>query len=213
MAEDLRDMLLTETLDEGGSQRNSRKSSTPGVALCRVKGPGGAFYFGIATTCFSVEVTSRSSGDDLRGAPNSRRASVNARRPAGPASLRKGETTMALSAEGRRYCKVAWVEQGRMVVRRVHFMLVQAGDGRIYQLSDDKLPDAFVLSTGKPYEDKHLAQVLLNPTRRTLECPSIFELLAGWPSGRDMLHIVIGSLLTSASLLGVCLYLGIRDLM
>lgn len=119
---------------------------------------------------------------------------------------------MALKADGRHYCKVAWIEQGRVTVRRVHCMIVQVADGRIFELSKDKLPDAFVLTTGEPYKGEHMAQVLLNP-RKLLECPSFWELLRGWPSGRDMLHVLLGASLALIVCIVFSVYMAILPLL
>ena len=54
---------------------------------------------------------------------------------------------MALDAKGQKYCKVVHMENGRTTTRRMQTMMVQAADGKLHDISGDRLPDA-MRSTG-----------------------------------------------------------------
>ena len=71
--------------------------------------------------------------------------------------------------------------------------LIQATDGRLYTLTDKKLPDAIALFTGESHSGEHMAEVLMNPKPplRLRDIPK------GWPEGRDLMHVIIGFLLLS----------------
>lgn len=99
---------------------------------------------------------------------------------------------MALQADKDKwYCKVTHYENGRVVTRRIHSIAIQAVDGRLYTLTEKKLPDAIALFTGEAHSGEHMAEVLMNPKPpfRLRDIPK------GWPEGRDLMHVVIGGLL------------------
>jgi len=98
---------------------------------------------------------------------------------------------MALQADDKWYCKVTHYENGRVITRRIHSIAIQAVDGRLYTLTEKKLPDAIALFTGDNNRGEHMAEVLMNPKPRL----DLRELASGWPSGRDLLHLTIGSFL------------------
>ena len=70
---------------------------------------------------------------------------------------------MALQADNKWHCKVTHYENGRVITRRIHSLAIQATDGRLYTLTDKKLPDAIALFTGETHSGEHMAEVLMNP--------------------------------------------------
>lgn len=94
---------------------------------------------------------------------------------------------MAINAEGTLLCKVTHTENGRVTTRRIHWMTVQAIDGRLYHLSGKALPDAISLFSGEPHKAEHLAEVLMNSRHAR---PSWD--LGNWPKWRDFIHFVSG---------------------
>ena len=98
---------------------------------------------------------------------------------------------MALQADNKWHCKVTHYENGRVITRRIHSLAIQATDGRLYTLTEKKLPDAIALFTGESHSGEHMAEVLMNPKPplRLRDIPK------GWPEGRDLMHVVIGFLL------------------
>ncbi len=99
---------------------------------------------------------------------------------------------MALEAGGRRFCKVAHIENGRWVMRRIHTMMVQSADGRLHKVEGKNLPDSISLYSGVPYEGAHLAEVLLNPKKVKA---SLVLATSGWISRRDIFYLVLGMFL------------------
>lgn len=95
---------------------------------------------------------------------------------------------MALQHADEQYTKWMHIENGNMMVRRLHRIEVQARDGRLYVLSGKDLPDGFVTCCGQGHKGKHIAQILLKPkVLGAYEAPEVL-----WPKGRDVLHVGIG---------------------
>lgn len=92
------------------------------------------------------------------------------------------------------YCKFVLCENGRPgVVRRIHFMTVQAADGRLYKLEKKRLPDTVVLYTAAPNE-KATAEILL----QTPPAPSVRQLMSSFVNGtraRDIAFALLGMLI------------------
>ena len=71
---------------------------------------------------------------------------------------------MALDVTGQKsYCKITHTENGRSWTRRVHTMMIQAANGKLYHLTGKDLPDSISFYSGVPYTGAHVAEVLLNP--------------------------------------------------
>ncbi len=96
---------------------------------------------------------------------------------------------MALDAKGMKFCKVTHFENGRMTTRRIHLMVIQAANGRVFHLTGDDLPDSIILQSGVSFHGAHVAQVLLNPesAKATLSPPT-----NSWLTGRDIFFAVMG---------------------
>ena len=78
------------------------------------------------------------------------------------------------------------VENDKVLNRRVHRIEVQASDGRLYVLEGKQLPAFIQTNTGTGFQGQHVMQVLLKPGPKTLAGP--------WPTGRDLVHGVLGIL-------------------
>jgi hypothetical protein len=89
------------------------------------------------------------------------------------------------------YTKWAHVENGQVMVRRIHRIEVQTHTGRLYVLTGNLLPDFIQTCAGVGYKGAHLAQILLNPksiSTRPFAAPETRT----WPSARDIAHVAIG---------------------
>lgn len=96
---------------------------------------------------------------------------------------------MALHHGDEHYTKWMHIENGNMMVRRLHRIEIQARDGRLHVIRGEDLPDGFVTNTGHGYKGKHIAQILLRPhSTRRLPAPDVDY----WPKARDVLHVGLG---------------------
>lgn len=100
---------------------------------------------------------------------------------------------MALEVTGQRFCKLTHTENGKVMSRRIHSMVVQATDGRIHYLTGKQLPEYISLHTGELYSGAHLAEVLMRPGIAKLLSLPISQ--QRWPSMRDAFHIIFGMFL------------------
>jgi hypothetical protein len=81
------------------------------------------------------------------------------------------------------------IENGNVMVRRLHRIEIQARDGRLYVIRGKNLPDGFVSNTGHGHKGEHIAQILLRPESiRNLHAPDVDF----WPKARDVLHVGLG---------------------
>ena len=96
---------------------------------------------------------------------------------------------MALEAGGRKYCMVVHHENGRTWRRRVHFLSIQAADGRLHHLEGSKLPDSMTFHSGAAYRGAHLGEIMLNAenVKASLALPT-----DGWVSKRDAFFLLVG---------------------
>ena len=97
---------------------------------------------------------------------------------------------MALLIEGRYHCKMVHSENLRVTTRRIHEMMIQAADGRVFWLRDAELPDEIMITSGIAHKGSCLAQILLSPNNAKA-VPLIFQ-SGGWPCSRDTVHFVVG---------------------
>ena len=105
----------------------------------------------------------------------------------------KRGTCMAIISGSESYCKVTHVENGKMTVRRVHLVMVQAADGRLYQLEKAKLPDSISIYSGEPNQGA-TAEILLG----TKPVPSIGDVYRSFMNGtraRDISFALLGMLI------------------
>ena len=100
---------------------------------------------------------------------------------------------MAIEKPEGCFCKVIHHENGRVVTRRIHEMVVQAVDGRTYRISGKGLPDCIDLYTGKLEDGKHFADVLLDPR---LPRPRFFAFIQK-PKIRDVFYMWLGASLVT----------------
>ncbi len=103
---------------------------------------------------------------------------------------------MSIVSSSERYCKMMHVENGRVTVRRIHHVMVQAVDGRLYALTGERLPDAIVIATGAPNE-KARAEIILGVPR----APSFWAFagsLVDHKRARDLAFMLLGMVVTVA---------------
>ncbi len=96
---------------------------------------------------------------------------------------------MALSQGGEWFTKWTHVENGQVMVRRLHRLEVQGQDGHLYVLEGKELPDFIQTCSGTGHKGKHLAQILLNPAN--FPPPPRGEMKT-WPNWRDVVHLALG---------------------
>jgi hypothetical protein len=100
---------------------------------------------------------------------------------------------MALKQGSDCFTKWTHVENGRVMVRRIHRIEVQARNGHLYTLRGDHLPDFIQTSAGTGFKGEHLAQILLSPEipdRRPTYRPEPRP----WPTFRDIVNLGLGFL-------------------
>lgn len=109
---------------------------------------------------------------------------------------------MAIQTGTEFYTKWTHVENGQVMVRRLHQFQIQPANGRMYSITGKDLPDFLLTNTGEGSKGRHLATILLTPNKASrlsdlVDVPTDPRL---WPSSRDVLHV----------LLGFCFTLGVR---
>lgn len=70
-----------------------------------------------------------------------------------------------LSRKTRDHCKFVLLENGTPVVRRIHRLVIQAANGKVYEIEGNRLPMFVGLFPGNSQAGKHLGQILLNPNQ------------------------------------------------
>ncbi len=107
------------------------------------------------------------------------------------------------------FTKWTHVENGKVMVRRIHRFEVQARNGTLYVLRGDKIPDFIQTSAGEGHKGEHLAQILLNPETIKQRTPYTAPVAKPFPSLRDIGCAVLGIALlgvlrfTSSVVLGI----------
>ena len=99
---------------------------------------------------------------------------------------------MAIKQDKECYTKWTHVENGKVLVRRIHRMEIQARNGQLYVLRDDKLPDFIQTCAGVGYKGAHLAQILLRPETISRRSPFPAPVAKPWPTLRDVVSVAIG---------------------
>lgn len=103
---------------------------------------------------------------------------------------------MSIVSSGERYCKLMHVENGRVTVRRIYQVMVQAVDGRLYSLTGDRLPDAICIASSIPNEDAR-ADIILGLPR----VPTFWEFVPNYldhKRTRDFAFMFLGMFITVA---------------
>ena len=101
---------------------------------------------------------------------------------------------MAIKQDKECYTKWTHVENGKVLVRRIHRIEVQARNGGLYVLRGDKLPDFIQTSAGEGHKGVHLAQILLKPESIPKRAPYTAPVAKPWPTLRDLGNVGIGFL-------------------
>ena len=104
--------------------------------------------------------------------------------------------TMALKSEKETESHTKWVhtENGKVMVRRIHRMEVQARTGVMYTLRGKDLPDFIETSAGDGFKGAHLAQILLKPEKIPQRTPYTAAVANPFPSLRDLGNMAFGVL-------------------
>ncbi len=96
--------------------------------------------------------------------------------------------------ETEQYMKWVHVESGKVMVRRIHRMDIQARTGAMYRLSGKDLPDFIQTSAGEGYKGAHVAQILLKPEKIQRRTPFTAPVANPFPSLRDLGNMGFGVL-------------------
>ena len=98
---------------------------------------------------------------------------------------------MAIKQGSESFTKWTHVENGQVLVRRIHRIDVQAADGHLHHITGNRLPEFIYTCTGQGHKGSHLAQILLSPqsSRKSPYEPPVVRI---WPTWRDVVHVVIG---------------------
>ncbi|MBX3412415.1 MAG: hypothetical protein KF708_06990 [Pirellulales bacterium] len=99
---------------------------------------------------------------------------------------------MALFADGKHFCKVVWMEGGRVIVRRLYQLTIQQPSGLVYHLTGKDLPDGMIIQTGPTMGGKPQADVLMSQRtggQRTEDAIRGFPIHRPWPQPRDLMHL------------------------
>lgn len=100
---------------------------------------------------------------------------------------------MALKHGSEHFTRWTHVENGQVLNRRLHRIEIQARDGRMYVLQEERLPDFIQTCAGHGYKGVHIAQILLDPNAASDEkVPSPTPI--SWPTGRDVMSAGLGCL-------------------
>lgn len=94
---------------------------------------------------------------------------------------------MAIQQKDEKFVKWMHIENGNHMVRRIHEMQLVM-KGKTYVLDGDQLPDVMVTNCGESHKGRHVAQLILNPQKRTY----IPDVAQPWPLGRDVIHLGLG---------------------
>ena len=97
---------------------------------------------------------------------------------------------MALQHGSEYYTKWMHMENGQVMVRRIHRMEIQDALGRLNVIAKDQLPEAIVTTTGEANKGKHIARILLRPRSRMFGDMPTFD---GVPSAFVWNAFVFGS--------------------
>jgi hypothetical protein len=99
---------------------------------------------------------------------------------------------MALKDGSVYYTKFTHVENGQMLVRRIHRLDVQAGDCRLYSVTGKDLPDGIIGFAGTGVKDAHILQILV-PKRMLKAGWAGSSRPRRWPDERDWVNMVVGA--------------------
>jgi len=100
---------------------------------------------------------------------------------------------MALKHGSESFTKLVHMENGKVLVRRLHRLEVQSASGQLHVLTGDKLPDSITTNTGQGYKGAHLGQILLKPKQRLSLLSELNDYKDDrWPTSRDAINWMIG---------------------
>ena len=100
---------------------------------------------------------------------------------------------MALHQGKECFCKWMHMENGQVLVRRIHHLKVQAHDGSLHDVRGKRLPDGIVTFAGRDHKGLHTAQILLRPNPGILAKPQHKPPeVRFWPVLRDVVHMAVG---------------------
>ncbi len=102
---------------------------------------------------------------------------------------------MGLMSSGESYCNVTHIENGRVMTRRIHQILVQAANGQLYTLTGNDMPDSISLYSSQSKQGQSAEILLKSPPAPSL---SAFVLsLLTWNHARDIVFMILGMMIST----------------
>lgn len=102
---------------------------------------------------------------------------------------------MGLMSSGESYCNLMHIENGRVMTRRIHQILVQAANGQLYTLTGNDMPDSISLCSTESKKGQSAEILLKSPPPPSL---SAFCLsLVTWKHARDIVFMILGMLIST----------------
>ena len=91
------------------------------------------------------------------------------------------------------FTKWMHMENGKVLVRRLHRLEIQSASGQLHVLTGENLPDAIVTNAGEGFKGAHIGQILLNPKQRFKASNTLPDVQEDrWPTSRDAVNWMIG---------------------
>ena len=102
---------------------------------------------------------------------------------------------MGLMSGSENYCNVTHIENGRVMTRRIHQILVQAANGQLYTLTGKDMPDSISLYSSQSKQGQSAEILLKSPPPPSLS--AFFLSLLTWKHARDIVFMVLGMLIST----------------
>lgn len=102
---------------------------------------------------------------------------------------------MGLISSGESYCNVTHIENGRVMTRRIHQILVQAANGQLYTLSGKDMPDSISLYSSQSKQGQSAEILLKTPPAPSLS--ALFLSLLTWKHARDIVFMILGMVVST----------------
>jgi len=102
---------------------------------------------------------------------------------------------MGLISGGESYCNVTHIENGRVMTRRIHQIMVQAANGHLYTLTGNDMPDSISLYSSQSKQGQAAEILLKSPPPPSLSA-FILSLLT-WKHARDIVFMILGMVIST----------------
>ena len=93
---------------------------------------------------------------------------------------------MSIKQQEECYTHFTHLENGKVMNRHLHQLIVQDRRGQVHTLEGRYLPQAIVTFTGQSHKGLHIGEILLGK-RQYLPAE-----VSAWPTARDAVHLGIG---------------------